>query len=130
MAVEIDVLHELNQVEVRIEIRQADQRRIPRRIDIAELIGQVQRIEAVVIALRDIAKRVTGTGTTGPNDVQLIVEHEKIRRRAVRRVRFFDENLGGMNIEEAPEYIVHRDERRGHAAARPKELPATHAEFF
>src|SRR2546422_11583352 len=62
--------------------------------------------------------------------VELVVEDERVRGRTVGRKRLGLEQRFAAHVEEAPEDLVHRHERRGHASGRRPELPAAHAELL
>jgi hypothetical protein len=62
--------------------------------------------------------------------VQLVVENEKIRRaeRWLRQQRL--DQLNRIDVEEAAEDFVHRQETRSHAAAGREKLPPAESELL
>ena len=136
LAVEIDVLDELHEMEVRAGDRRLAERRVPRAPGTPQLIGQALGVERILVeaggrsrrtgALRHRAQRQRAVEGLADH-VQLVVEHEEIARHAVCRVRR-PEQLERIHVEEAAEHFVHGDESRRHAPRRSEEAPAAHAE--
>ncbi len=131
LAVDVDVLHELHEVEVRVEVLQPHQRRVPGEVDPAVLVGQVQRVEAAVISLGDVAQRVPRPRPARADGVELVVEDEQVAWRRVPVVRLGLEHLVLAHLEEfRPVGLVHGDEGGGDAARAGEELPPADAQLL
>ena len=132
--------------------RVADQRRAPVSpetfgdVDIAaqgELVGQrgrpvvqfwIERIRVELcrarVSLRERPQPAIRRRVALADHVQLVVEDEEVGRRTVRRKRLALVQRVAAHVEVAPEDLVHRQERGGHASGGRHELPAAHAELL
>ena len=125
LAVEKDVLDELDELEVRGAHRQADQRRIPRPPHLAPFVHAPCRARRVALAgRRSLGRRPQGVAARdvgAAHQVELVVEHEQVARDAGLGVRRRFEHLDRIDAEESPEHLVHRQQGGRHAAGRGEE---------
>ncbi len=130
LAVEVHVLDELDELEVLLHVGQADQRRVPREVRAAELVGPTAA-QVRDDSFRDGAQRLPGRRQAGADGVELVVEDEEVFGRSVLRVRCGLEHLLLVDLEVfRPVRLVHGEERGSHAARAGEELPPADTELL
>jgi hypothetical protein len=82
------------------------------------------------VVLGPLSQRVATRRVRAAHQVELVVEDEEIAQRAALRVRLGLEHLNQVDVEEAPEDFVHREQRSGHPAGARQEPPPIDPELL
>ena len=136
LAVEVDVLDEAAEVQRFAVDRHAGALRVEHRPGLAELVDLAFELERILLEVRARHRRRAlhegeehvRPGLARTHHVQLVVEHEQLRRRRVRQRRVGLVELLAVDAEELAVDLVHRQEARGHAAGAGQEAAPAEAQ--